>query len=357
MIAIPNPGELTPEFVTQRLRDSGHDGVEVRSLSARDIGTGQIGRCVRYQLDLHGDAAGVPRTLVAKGPSEDPQSRQTGVQLHNFLKEVSFYRDLQPSVRIRTPRCYFAKIQGEGPDHLLLLEDAAPAVQGDQLAGCSVPVAAAAVRQLVGLHAPTWGDRGLLDLDWLGSPSAETAQLGRAFYQAQLPEFLERYAASLAGDEIAILERVAESEGPPFEPLGDHFAVVHVDYRLDNLLIDETLSPPRVTAVDWQSLMVGSPLNDVAYFLGSGLLAEERRHVEREIVADYHRALVEAGVGDYPAERCWDDYRRGVFSGFAVTVIAAPMVQRTERGDAMFTAMARRHARHAIDLGAEEFLV
>ncbi len=357
MNAIPNPGELTPEFVTERLRESGHEGVEVRSLSAADIGTGQVGRCVRYQLELHGDAEGVPRTLVAKGPSEDPQSRLTGVQLHNFLKEVSFYRDLQPKVGIRTPRCYFAEIQGDGPEHLLLLGDAAPAVQGDQLAGCSVPVAAAAVRELVGLHAPTWGDRDLLELDWLGSPTAETAQLGRVFYQAQLPAFLDRYAASLAADEIAILERVAECQGPPFESLGDYFAVVHVDYRLDNLLIDDALSPPRVTAVDWQSLMVGSPLNDVAYFLGSGLLAQERRQVERDIVGEYHRALVEAGVGDYPADRCWHDYRRGVFAGFAVTVIAAPMVQRTERGDAMFTAMARRHARHAIDLGSEEFLV
>jgi hypothetical protein len=32
-------------------------------------------------------------------------------------------------------------------------------------------------------------------------------------------------------------------------------------------------------------------------------------------------------------------------------------VARTDRGDTMFTTMARRHARHAIDLGAEEFLL
>jgi len=33
-------------------------------------------------------------------------------------------------------------------------------------------------------------------------------------------------------------------------------------------------------------------------------------------------------------------------------IIAAMMVQRTERGDEMFAAMANRHARHAIDLGS-----
>jgi hypothetical protein len=61
-------------------------------------------------------------------------------------------------------------------------------------------------------------------------------------------------------------------------------------------------------------------------------------------------------VEGYDAARCWNDYRRGVFSGFAVTVVAAPLVEQTERGDEMFTAMARRHARHALDLGSEEFI-
>ena len=61
-------------------------------------------------------------------------------------------------------------------------------------------------------------------------------------------------------------------------------------------------------------------------------------------------------VPGYAWERCWEDYRRGTFSGFAVTVIASMMVQQTERGDEMFVAMARRHARHALDLGAAEFL-
>ena len=39
-----------------------------------------------------------------------------------------------------------------------------------------------------------------------------------------------------------------------------------------------------------------------------------------------------------------------------VTVIASMLVQQTERGDEMFTAMARRHSRHALDLGSAEFL-
>ena len=47
---------------------------------------------------------------------------------------------------------------------------------------------------------------------------------------------------------------------------------------------------------------------------------------------------------------------QGSFSGFGVTVIAAMIVERTERGDQMFITMADRHSRHALDLGAHEFL-
>jgi hypothetical protein len=356
MSGIPGPSEVTPAFVTDCLRRSGHEQVVVGSLRGTRIGTGQVGQCIRYELELEGSPGDAPRSLVGKFPSDDPTSRQTGVLMKNYVKEVSFYQQLQQRLRIRTPRCYFAAIEGEGPEHFLLLEDLAPAVQGDQLAGCSASVARAAVRELVGLHAPTWCDPSLRGLDWLGGADEALVQIGRALYQSQLPAFLDRFRSRLEPDEVAIIERVAESNGPPFERLGDVFAVVHVDYRLDNLLIDETQSPPTVAAVDWQSLTLGNPLADVAYFLGAGMLPADRREAEREIVADYHQAITRAGIEAYSAQRCWNDYRRGAFSGFAVTVIAAPLVQQTERGDEMFTTMARRHARHAIDLGAEELL-
>jgi len=353
---IPTPGTVTANWLTERLREAGYRGIEVRGYESQRIGTGQLGQCIRYELDLAGGDGTAPRRVIGKFPSDDPASRHTGVMLRNYRKEVSFYNELQSRVRIRTPRCYFADIEGDGPEHVLLLEDLAPALQGDQLTGCSPAVARAAVQQLVGLHAPSWCDASLRGIDWLGEPNDLTVQLGRALYRSQLGPFLERFGPRLEPDEAAIIERAADSTGPPFVPLGDVFGLVHVDYRLDNLLVDETREPPSVAVVDWQSLTLGNPLSDVAYFLGAGLQPEVRRAEEREIVEGYHGSLQIAGVRDYDWDRCWDDYRRGSFAGFAVTVVASVMVQQTPRGDEMFTAMARRHARHALDLGAEEFL-
>jgi hypothetical protein len=353
---IPTPEAVNAAFLTERLRKTGHDGVTVLDFSSERVGTGQLGRCIRYELELSPADAPAPRSLIGKFPSDDPTSRQTAIQLRSYLKEVSFYRDLQARIAIRTPRCYFAAIAGEGPEFMLLLEDLAPARQGDQLGGCTPEVARAAIAELVGLHASSWCDEGLRGIDWLGEPSEPTILLGRALYRAQLPAFLTRYGARLAPDEARIIESVADSKGAPFELLDDVFGLVHVDYRLDNLLIDEAADPPAVAVVDWQSITLGRPLSDVAYFLGAGLLPEVRRGIERGIVEDYYRRLCAAGVAGYEWERCWSDYRRGTFAGFAVTVIASVMVEQTERGEEMFTAMARRHARHALDHGAEEFL-
>jgi aminoglycoside phosphotransferase (APT) family kinase protein len=355
--AIPTPESVTCEFFTELLRANGHPSARVTNFKAGPVGTGQMGRCVRFRLRLAGEADGVPRSLVGKFPSLDPLSRATGVQLRSYAREVYFYRELAARIPIAKPRCYYAAIAGAGPEFALILEDIVPARQGDQLAGCSTEVARAAVLQLADLHAPTWCDASLLGRDLIAAPDAERSAQLRALYGQMLPAFLARFGAALAPDEREIIAAVAKSQGPPYAYPERPFSLVHIDYRLDNLLIDERTSPPRVVVVDWQSLVLGSPLSDVAYFLGASLLPELRRPVERDLVRAYHDALRDRGVRGYAWEQCWTDYRRGAFAGFAVTVIASVIVHETERGNEMFTAMARRHARHALDLGSAEFLV
>jgi hypothetical protein len=328
----------------------------VRGFEAARVGTGQIGKCVRYVFDFD-DQGNLPLSVIGKYPSDDESSRQTGVALHNFLREVRFYQELQSRVTIRTPRCYYAEILNEGPEFFLLLEDLTPAEQGDQLAGCSPEVAQAALQELVGLQAPAWCDESLHELKWLRDADKVNEMDTMALYRQTLPGFVERYGPHLQGDEIDIIKRVGEAQHTPLNAdFPEVFSLVHVDYRLDNLMIKQQDSGLSVAAVDWQSITLGAPMNDVAYFIGAGLEPEVRQPVEEDLVRGYHQGLMSAGVVDYSWEDCWLGYRRGAFAGFAVTVVASMLVQRTDRGDTMFTTMARRHARHAIDLNAGEFL-
>ena len=354
MTAIPTDESIDAGWLTQQLRKQGFQ-VQVTGFQRTQIGTGQIGKCIRYDLEVEGDDS-APRSLIGKFPSDDPLSQATGVALRNFLKEVSFYQQLQSRLNIRTPRCYYAAIEGEGPAFMLLLEDLSPAEQGNQLAGCSESVARAALAEVVGLHAPSWNDSSLLELDWLGRPTPETSEMTTSLYNAQLPGFLERFGAKLEADQREIITAFGQSTALAQRASQQPFSLVHIDFRLDNLLIDESVNPPQVTTVDWQSITIGNPMTDVAYFIGAGLLPEVRRPIEQKLVTEYHAALGAAGISDYSWEDCWDDYRRATFAGFSVTVVASMLVQQTERGDEMFTAMARRHSRHALDLGADQLL-
>ena len=131
--------------------------------------------------------------------------------------------------------------------------------------------------------------------------------------------------------------------------------LAHGDYRLDNMLFGPPGSDRPLVVVDWQTVRLGCGTSDVAYFLGAGLHPDVRRAHERDLVARYHAALSSYGV-DYPFDACWEDYRRYSFAGYVMAVIASVLVGRTERGDAMFMAMANRHAAQAVDLDATDLL-
>lgn len=349
--------DMNAAWFTGMFARHGITGAAVTAVNKTQIGTGQIGKCYRFDLTFADASTRAPTSLVGKFASDNEVSRATGVQLRNYYREVLFYQQFAERVSIAMPRCYHAEIDGEGPDFVLLLEDMAPAEQGDQLRGCSAEVARAAVLELVGLQTPFWCDDALRRYDYLYTEADSVAGV-KDLYAQVLPSFLDRYGDALADDEQRIIAQVADAPACPlFEPPSMPFCLEHVDYRLDNLLIDERSSPPKITVVDWQSVRLGKPLNDVAYFLGAGLVPDVRRAVEQDIVGEYHRSLVSAGIDDYAWTDCWQDYRRGSFAGFGVTVVASMIVEETPRGNEMFTAMARRHARHALDLHADEFLV
>ncbi len=354
MSEIPNPESVNAKWLTEQLRNNGFD-VDVKDFSQTRIGTGQIGMCIRYDIVYEQPGNG-PTSLIGKFASPDPLSRATGVQLRNYIKEVSFYQTLKEKLTIRTPDCLYAEIDGEGPIFMLLLEDLSPAEQGDQLSGCDEAVAGAALTQLVGLHAPSWCDSTLRGIDWLGEPVADSDTTVTDLYQTMLPGFLERYGRHLTDVQIDIIRKFGESGKLPKRTLADNFSLIHIDYRLDNLLVNHTVSPPEVTVVDWQSITLGNPLTDVAYFLGAGLQPEKRRKHEESLVRGYYDAICTAINHPFSWEKCWNDYRIATFAGFSVTVIASMLVQQTERGDEMFIAMAQRHSQHALDLDAAQLL-
>ena len=126
------PDKLTPDWLTLALSSSGLlDGVSVASAVTEPLGTGQMCDSVRISVTYDGPTD-APVSLVAKLPAADPTSRNTAMMLRNYVKEVNFYRQLVDTLSIRTPRVYYADIDESGVSFVLLMQDMAPAEQGDQ---------------------------------------------------------------------------------------------------------------------------------------------------------------------------------------------------------------------------------
>lgn len=321
--------ELTPEWLSEAL------GRRVTAVRSEPVGTGQIGTCHR----LHLEGTGVPATVLAKLPAVDPAAREllAGV----YRTEALFYAEVAPTVAIRVPACHHVTASGASGDFVLLLEDLAPAVQGDQLAGCTVDQARDAVVNLAGLHGPRWGDSTLLDLDGITATDAEGARLLAELYGPAAEIFLDGLGHLLAPEDHGTLrDCVAVTEAWALAR-SERVGLVHGDYRLDNLLFPPGGGPGSV-AVDWQTLSLGLPARDLAYVLGTGLAVAERRAHERDLVASYHSALEGYGVAAYPGDLAWDDYRFAMPQGPLVAVFGCAYGTRTDRGDLMFAAMVTR---------------
>lgn len=326
---ITEPEHITPQFLGEVLacRVDSIDGIE-------RIGTGQMSR--NYRLRLQGDG---PASIVLKVPAAEPEVRQLGAGA--YQREVWFYADVAGRIDRGVARCHHHEIIDDGTEFLLVLDDLAPAEQGDQLAGCDADEARRALSNLAGIHAAAWNDDDVL--------AGRTFERGDAslldtLYPMACDEFVARYADRLAEGTQAVLDAFRTKAGSWSAVPPAVRSIVHGDYRLDNLLFTHD----QVIAVDWQTVAAGSPAKDVAYFLGNSLTIDDRRRHESELLDAYLDALAERGV-DHGRDRLLADYARGAWLGPLVTVVGAFVATRTDRGDDMFIAMADRAAAQILD--------
>lgn len=341
---------ITAEALDAALRQVGSiTSGRVATVSTEPVGTGQMAESVRCTIGYDGASDG-PSSLVAKLPSRDARSRGTGRVLRAYEAEVGFYTDVAAIVDVRTPRCHLAAIDLTTHDFVLLLEDLAPAHQGDQLAGCDVDLAVRVLDQAAAYHAPRWGHPSLEAIPWLNRITPESAAATSAIVASLYPGFLTRFGNVFDDDILRELDRAMASVDVWWQGAGGERTVAHGDLRLDNLLIGD--GPDDLWVVDWQTTVLGNGVADASYFIGGNLLAEERRAHEDALVRGYLDALHARGVSGLDWDECWRLYRHGVWHGVYLTVAASMLVEQTERGDRMFTTDLERHVRHAIDLDA-----
>jgi len=171
------------------------------------------------------------------------------------------------------------------------------------------------------------------------------------YVERQVARWSRQYQSE-GGDRIPSMDRLIEWL-PRHVPPGDETAIVHGDYRIDNLIFHPR--EPRVLAVlDWELSTLGHPLSDFAYQVMAWRLAPEQFRglkgfdlpslgipAEDEYIAMYCRRTGRSSIPD------WDVYL--IFNMFRIAAILHGVLARALQGNAA--------SRNAVEQGSRARLV
>lgn len=317
-MALPNTlEEITAEWLTAAL-GSNYPGVKVNSVfhGTQVAGTGMK---VRLLLDYNaaGHAARLPATMWIKGALHEYAKNIRAA----FQREVLFYREVAPLDIVRSPKAYFAQSDAEAGQGLVLMEDllASNSSFGDPTQPASVDRVAATLKMQAGLHGRWWR-------------SPELSKFGERGGSLRSDGVIDRLMAPPSWNAAMSMPR---SHGIP-EPLRDgarvHQAIhkmlaandrlpeclLHGDPHLGNMYFT---SDGGIGFLDWQRMMRGPWIWDVAYTLCGFLSIEDRRAHERELLAAYLDGLKHAGGEPPTFEVAWQLYQAQLFYGMVWSVV------------------------------------
>ncbi len=335
--------EITAEWLSRTL-DLSIDSITVTPIA---VGEGFMGQLAR--VTVHSPDPTAPRSVIVKLPTADPGGQFMGEMMRVWEREHCFYRDVAPHLNIRVPTA----LANFADPPCLVLEDLAPAVAGDHVAGATLDQAERAIDVLAKHHA-AWFEHPLLaSLDWMpGLDDPAVLTLGPTF-EIGWPMFLERFGDELPPRCLRWCEQFVL--GIP-EWITTHYddpiTITHGDFRLDNLFF---LPNGEVAVIDWQLSMRAPGQADLVYFCANNLTTDMRRQHEDALIERYVAGLHAGGV---PSDAVTvESVRSGYIEGlvfYAVSFGASLLTinPANERGVALFEALVRRTFAAVDDLNA-----
>jgi len=349
------PDLLTPEWLTAMLRSSGQlSGDEaVRGFSVHAIGhgVGMVGSTLRVELEYADRAEKAPASVVMKFAHEVESRRAVGMQLRLYETEVMFYNHIAASVAVPKPACYFAAVDAQTGESLIVLEDMRRYRQADQLEGLGVAEAKQVIDAFTPLHAAYWENTGQEFLRNAMRVDSSWKACYMDLVEATWRKCVEQFGYCIPPEIHAALPDYVEGLRPLHAVMADRAqTLVHGDPRMDNVMLNDGEDGPPLVLLDWQTLMITNPLHDLAYLLSMSANPDARRAMEDDLIRYYHAALTDLGVTGYTLEQCYEDYDVAVLYMMSVAfVMGGAFNPANERGKRLAEETLRRACAGVVD--------
>jgi hypothetical protein len=315
------------------------------------VGTGQVADSFRGSLSWKGETG--PDTIIMKCPSSDPTSRETGINFGLYAKELSWYATLAPKTAVNCPKYYGSQVNENTGDFKLILQDCAPATQGDQIHGASLEQVRKGIAELAKLHAPFFNDEAIVTNE-LTRRNPELSKLKVDLYADCWPKFRDRYKSRLDTEILDMGDYFAQNFEQYTFRKTENFSLIHGDFRIDNLLFGG--KNERAIVLDWQTIVEDCPMKDVAYFISTSFADPAQRKVNEEgLLQTYFTELKLSGIA-VSEDALRTEYKVQALAGVVMAVVSSMLVERTERGDEMFAVMAERPGYQALELDSVSLL-
>ncbi len=332
--------QVTADWLEKHFREAGHEIPHIQSYSHKPMEgfTGAMGEVGIFTIEWDEDPGfGIPETFVAKCPLDDDIARMYNEVMQFYIREYGFYSDLSSEVDMRIPNCWINEYDQETGRAFLLLEYLGQAEKGDILHGCSVDVMRTLIEDLAKMHGKFWMNERLLEIPWLIDWTAESLKLGIDITRQSWMNLAEREPERYPKDLFKVLE---ETWVYNTDEWLDRYAslpwtLTHMDYELDNVLIDE--QGPIV--LDWQSVMRSHPGVDLAWLLAASH-TPDTLEVEGELLDLYRETLLASGGPNWSS----DDLEQALAWGilYPVSCQAVPYLQDTSAYGEGAARMRRR---------------
>jgi Phosphotransferase enzyme family len=253
------------------------------------VAVGELDERVSTNAPMHiEDADGHSRDVWLKGyyTPRGRDYRMAGVP------EAMFYRELQPTLGVRTLRPLHAAVDTSTQDNVLVTEHADGAVFLDATSRYSVDQAAASLEQLALLHSSTWMARSWRGASWLDSRLLLYHLVRTA---AEIDDNLRGPTGDAVPGPARDAQRLYDAFGIVAAQIetATPWSVIHGDPHIRNLYLDDA---DRPCFADWQLVQRGPWYLDVGYHLAAVLSVEDRRRVEDDLVRGYLARLAAGGI-------------------------------------------------------------